>query len=55
VLQALSIIFALAAVVCIGVAVASMVRGDSAARNGFLLRIAAVVCFAIAVVLNVAR
>lgn len=54
-LQALSIVFALAAVACIAVAVASMIRGDSPASNGFVLRIAAVACFAIAVVLNVVR
>ena len=54
-LQALSIAFALTAVACIGVAVAMTVRGESDARTGFILRIAAAVCFAIAVVLNVLR
>jgi hypothetical protein len=55
VLQALSIVFALAAVACMAVAIAGAVRGDMRARAGFLLRAAAVLCFAIAVVLNVAR
>jgi hypothetical protein len=54
VLQALSIAFALAAVGCIAAAVVLMVRGEGE-RQGFELRIAAVCCFAIAVVLNVLR
>ena len=52
--QALSILFALAAVGCIGAAIVLMVRGEGE-RRGFGLRIAAVVCFAIAVVLNAVR
>jgi hypothetical protein len=55
VLQGLSIAFALAAVACMAVAIAGAVKGDTDARRGFLLRAAAVLCFAIAVVLNVAR
>jgi hypothetical protein len=55
VLPALSIVFALAAVACMALAIAGMVRGDTGAREGFVLRLAAVGCFAIAVVLNVLR
>jgi hypothetical protein len=55
VLQALSIVFALAAVACMALAIAGTVRGDAGARSGFVLRTGAVACFAIAVVLNVAR
>jgi hypothetical protein len=54
VLQILSILFALAAAACILVAIAMIVRGDDD-RRGYVVRIAAVVCFAIAVVLNVLR
>jgi hypothetical protein len=54
VLQALSIAFALAAVACMAAAVVLMVRGEGE-RQGFGLRIAALCCFAIAVVLNVVR
>jgi uncharacterized membrane protein SpoIIM required for sporulation len=53
-LQALSIIFAAAAVLLIGAAIVLMVR-DESERRGYRLRIAAVACFAIAVVLNVIR
>jgi uncharacterized membrane protein SpoIIM required for sporulation len=53
-LQALSIIFAAAAVLLIGAAIVLMVR-DENERRGYRLRIAAVACFAIAVVLNVIR
>jgi len=53
-LQALSIIFAAAAVALIGAAIVLMVR-DEGERRGYGLRIAAVVCFVIAVVLNVVR
>jgi hypothetical protein len=55
VLQALSIAFALAAVAFMAVAIWGMVTGDADARRGFVLRTAAVLCFAAAVVLNVAR
>ena len=54
-LQALAIVFALAAVACIVVAVAMIVRGDDDDRRGYGLRVAAVVCFGIAVLLNVLR
>jgi len=53
-LQALSIIFAAAAVLFIVAAIVLMVR-DEAERRGYGLRIAAVVCFGIAVALNVVR
>jgi hypothetical protein len=55
VLQALSILFALIAAACIFAAIAMMVRGDSNDRRGYALRIAAVVCFGLAVLLNVLR
>ena len=54
-LQALAIVFALAAVLCMTAAIAMLVRGDVNARRGYGLRVAAVVCFGIAVVLNVLR
>ena len=53
-LQALSIAFAIAAVGLIGATIVLMVRGEGE-RRGYGLRIAAVVCFGIAVVLNVVR
>ena len=53
-LRALSIVFALGAVACICAAIVLMVRGEGE-RRGYGLRIAAVVCFGIAVVLNVLR
>jgi len=55
VLQALSIVFALAAAACIFAAIAMMVRGDQDERRGYVLRISAVVCFGLAVLLNVLR
>ena len=54
-LQALSIVFALAAVTCMAFAIAAMVRGHAGERGGYALRLAAVICFAVAVVLNVLR
>ena len=53
-LQALAIAFALAAVALIGTAIVLMVR-DEGERRGYALRIAALVCFGIAVVLNAVR
>ena len=53
-LQALAIVFAVAAVGFITAAIVLMVRGE-AERTGYGLRIAAVVCFGIAVVLNLVR
>jgi hypothetical protein len=55
VLQALAIVFALAAVLCIAAAIVMLVRGDANDRRGYGLRVAAVACFGIAVVLNVLR
>lgn len=53
-LQALAVAFAVAAVALIGAAIVLMVR-DEGERRGYGLRIAALVCFGIAVALNVAR
>jgi hypothetical protein len=52
--RTLSILFALAAVVCMIVAIAGMVTGRPGARGGLLVRIIALVCFGTAVGLNVA-
>jgi hypothetical protein len=46
--------FALIAVICMTAAIIGMVTGRPADRAGLLLRVGAVLCFAIAVVLNVA-
>jgi len=54
VLQVLSIVFAVAAVGLIATAIVLMVR-DEGERKGYELRIAAVICFGIAVLLNVVR
>jgi hypothetical protein len=54
-LQALSIVVALAAALCIAAAIAMMVRRDPDERRGYVLRIGAVVCFGLAVLLNVLR
>ncbi|HET9102078.1 MAG TPA: hypothetical protein VFN55_01890 [Solirubrobacteraceae bacterium] len=53
-LRALSVAFAVAAVACLGVAVAGMVTGRQSARTGYVVRVLALVCFAAAVALNVA-
>lgn len=53
-LHALAILFAVAAVALLGAAIVLMVR-DEGERRGYRLRIAALVCFAIAVVLNAVR
>jgi hypothetical protein len=55
VLHALSIASALAAVAFMALAIAGMVTGNADARRGFTLRAGAVLCFAAAVILNVAR
>jgi hypothetical protein len=52
--RALAAGFALVAVACITVAIVGMVTGRPGDRAGVLIRAAAVVCFAIAVVLNIA-
>jgi hypothetical protein len=52
--RALAVAFALIAVVCMTVAIAGMVTGRPGDRAGLWIRIAAVLCFAAAVALNVA-
>jgi hypothetical protein len=47
-------LFALAAVVCMTLAIVGMVTGRPSDRAGFAIRALAVLCFAIAVLLNVA-
>ncbi|MGI8714762.1 MAG: hypothetical protein ACR2NR_16595 [Solirubrobacteraceae bacterium] len=51
-LRALAVILAVMAVGCMIVAIVGMVTGRPGDRAGVLLRIAAVACFAVAVVLN---
>jgi hypothetical protein len=53
-LRTLAILLAAVAVGCMLLAVAGMVTGRPGDRTGWVLRAAAVVCFAAAVVLNVA-
>ncbi len=52
-LHVLSLIFALAAVACMSLAIVGMVTGRPGDRAGWALRAGAVVCFATTVVLNV--
>jgi hypothetical protein len=52
-LHTFSLLFALTAVVCMIFAVAGMVTGRQGALVGWVLRTAALLCFAIAVALNV--
>ncbi len=52
-LRAISVLFALAAVVCMVFAIAGMVTGRQGAMSGWVLRAVALLCFAIAVILNV--
>ena len=52
-LRALAIVFALAAACCMVLAIAGMVTERQSERTGWRLRAVAVLCFAIAVVLNV--
>jgi hypothetical protein len=52
--RVLAALFALAAVVCMSLAIVGMVTGRPSDRAGFAIRALAVLCFAIAVVLNVA-
>ena len=54
-MRALAVIFAAVAVICMIFAIAGIVTGRPGDRAGFVLRATAVVCFAAAVVLNVAR
>jgi len=51
VLRVLAAVFAL---ICMTVAIVGMVTGRPGDRAGWLIRVAAVVCFATAVVLNIA-
>ena len=53
-LRVLAAVFALIAVVCMTVAIVGMVTGRPGDRAGWIIRVAAVLCFATAVVLNVA-
>jgi hypothetical protein len=53
-LRILAAVFALIAVVCMTVAIVGMVTGRPGDRAGVLIRVAAVGCFATAVVLNIA-
>jgi hypothetical protein len=52
--RVLAAVFALIAVVCMTVAIVGMVTGRPGDRAGALIRIVAVLCFAAAVVLNIA-
>jgi hypothetical protein len=54
VLRVLAAVFALVAVICMTVAIVGMVTGRPGDRAGWVIRVAAVACFATAVVLNVA-
>jgi hypothetical protein len=53
-LRVFSVLFALVAVLCMIFAIAGMVTGRQGAMTGLVVRAAAVLCFAVAVVLNVA-
>ncbi|MGI8411961.1 MAG: hypothetical protein ACR2LV_04145 [Solirubrobacteraceae bacterium] len=53
VLHALAVLFALIAIGAMVSAIAGMLSGRVSARRGALIRAAAVLCFVVAVVLNV--
>jgi hypothetical protein len=53
-LRALAVLFALVAVGCMIAAIVGMVTGRPNDRMGWLIRVAAVLCFVLAVVLNAA-
>ena len=53
-MRALSVLFAVVAVLCMIVAIAGMVTGRPGARGGLVVRVVAVLCFGAAVALNVA-
>ena len=53
-LRVLAAVFALIAVACMTVAIVGMVTGRPGDRAGVWIRIAAVLCFVTAVVLNIA-
>jgi hypothetical protein len=50
----LSAVFALIAVICMTLAIVGMVTGRWSDRAGFAIRLAALLCFGVAVALNVA-
>jgi hypothetical protein len=52
-MRVLAAVFALIAVACMSVAIVGMVTGRPGDRAGAVLRIAAVACFAVTVILNV--
>jgi hypothetical protein len=52
--RVLAAVFALVAVICMTLAIVGMVTGRPGDRAGMVVRIVAVVCFATAVVLNIA-
>jgi hypothetical protein len=52
-LRVLSVVFASGALICMGYAIAGMVNHRQSPLTGYLLRLGALVCFAIAVALNV--
>jgi hypothetical protein len=54
VLRVLAAVFALIAVCCMTVAIVGIVTGRPGDRAGVVIRIAAVLCFVTAVVLNIA-
>jgi hypothetical protein len=54
VLRAFAVVLALVAAVCMAVAIAGMATGNESARTGWVVRMAALVCFVGAVILNVA-
>jgi hypothetical protein len=53
-LRAFAAILALVAVGCMSLAIVGMVTGKPGAKAGLLIRLLALLCFALAVVLNVA-
>jgi hypothetical protein len=53
-LRALAVVFALIAAGCMVVAIAGMATGNQSERTGWIVRVAALVCFVTAVILNVA-
>lgn len=52
-LRILSVLFATGALICLGYAIAGMVSHRQSPLAGYLLRVGALACFGIAVVLNV--
>jgi hypothetical protein len=52
-LHILALLFALAAIAVLGVAIAGMIQKRMTDRQGWVMRLVALACFAVAVVLNV--